>query len=749
MRKKTSIILFTCFILIVFSCLVHADTTDLTANDVILNKDGLKLVFKGLVSCRDNWVIEIETDNTSDQDFGYWVNDVQINGFNIVVTNGYCDIKKNESDIASKNYRNVISTEDLQSLNINNISSIDFSIIVCKENKWGEEIYNEPYHYNCNYELYANNTSTGDESKPTSDLKWKCSNCGTLNTTNYCGTCGIKKPGPEPAPDSTSATTMESILKPTPEPTSESTNNDSFPIVLFEQDNCTVYATGNIKVDGTKLLIDVLIDNKSDKERTIFDEYWSVNGWSVSMSYCYTVAPESKKKTQLSLSLEGIDDIITTNDVHEIKGKLHFQNTKNPNPSFGFNVVNGQIIPRVIDDTLTPKPTPEPTQTPTPEQTPDSKTTSEITNDYPITIITQRDITLRASETVQSAMTALIPAGKEIIINSVDEATGWASITYNGKTGYVKSKYVLPEDSTESSKTQKIEPTPEPTEPTPSPEPTSTPTSEPTPEPTAVLSAEQVYIPEIIVKTYNDSIEPFFKTLSGRDEVSSVKDFAEMQFRQTEKNAIAYSNKSETVFIFFGGTDRNAAADNMMIYCSLKDNNELKNIPELIAAEALSKLDSNVSFEEFGAWANDATDGSTYTCDSFDAYYKMVDNDFSQILIIRKAGNLITETGSIPESSTEPTPELTAEPTPESTPTPTPEPTKLSSEECKKIGEEYFKKNYAQIKKSDIFASGCTEDTIKGRECYNIFYFLYSQEMYSIFVDKATGEIVDVLYESP
>lgn len=143
-----------------------------------------------------------------------------------------------------------------------------------------------------------------------------------------------------------------------------------------------------------------------------------------------------------------------------------------------------------------------------------------------------------------------------------------------------------------------------------------------------------IFIPEVIIAEYNKSIEPVFKTLTGESDVSSIRDSIELFFRNTTQDSIVYANKDDSVFVFFACTDRTAVSSNMMIYCSLKENNPLKNLPEIVWAYAVSQLEVNCSFLKFGGWANDAVDGSTYVHESFDAYYKLVDYEHSQILMI-------------------------------------------------------------------------------------------------------------------
>ena len=91
--------------------------------------------------------------------------------------------------------------------------------------------------------------------------------------------------------------------------------------------------------------------------------------------------------------------------------------------------------------------------------------TLEIVSSYPYTTKTKVKVNLRASRSVRSELLAHIPAGAEITVNSVSQKSGWASIDYGKKSGYVKSEYIVLKE------VKKITVTPTPTPvPTLSPE---------------------------------------------------------------------------------------------------------------------------------------------------------------------------------------------------------------------------------------------------------------------------------------
>ena len=72
----------------------------------------------------------------------------------------------------------------------------------------------------------------------------------------------------------------------------------------------------------------------------------------------------------------------------------------------------------------------------------------------------------------------------------------------------------------------------------------------------------------------------------------------------------------------------------------------------------------------------------------------------------------------------------------------------IGIDKAKEIGKAYFDSHFAG--KGKVFMSGCQTNAapVDGHDCYNVFYFLENQDMYSIYVDKKSGEIITVIFEN-
>lgn len=146
------------------------------------------------------------------------------------------------------------------------------------------------------------------------------------------------------------------------------------------------------------------------------------------------------------------------------------------------------------------------------------------------------------------------------------------------------------------------------------------------------------FIPEKLVEKYNNSVVPIFSALLGDDsyDLSETRDFCKVSFIQTVSGTSLYTNGNQTIIFIFGSTEQDKPAPNMSFYVSLKDNSKLLNLPEFVFAYAVSELDVQCSFEDFGGWVNDAKDGDTYKTKSFSAFYEMEDEDHVNILLINE-----------------------------------------------------------------------------------------------------------------
>ena len=147
---------------------------------------------------------------------------------------------------------------------------------------------------------------------------------------------------------------------------------------------------------------------------------------------------------------------------------------------------------------------------------------------------------------------------------------------------------------------------------------------------------DSLFVPELLAITYNDSISPIFTALSlDASKVSAIEDYAKVSYYRQEGNATIYANKDQTIFFFFGSTDRYSTASNVMFYTSLEDQNPVKNLPQQAFAFAVCSLDPSCEFASFGLWINDAMDGDTYDATSFDAVYQLEPSDHSSIILVR------------------------------------------------------------------------------------------------------------------
>lgn len=77
-----------------------------------------------------------------------------------------------------------------------------------------------------------------------------------------------------------------------------------------------------------------------------------------------------------------------------------------------------------------PAPMPEPQPTPTPEPQPSCN----------YGIVTASTLNLREGASITSKIIGTIPAGK--VVKWLEEVNGWYKVDYNGKVGYVSTKYV-------------------------------------------------------------------------------------------------------------------------------------------------------------------------------------------------------------------------------------------------------------------------------------------------------------------
>ena len=104
---------------------------------------------------------------------------------------------------------------------------------------------------------------------------------------------------------------------------------------------------------------------------------------------------------------------------------------------------------------------------------------------------------------------------------------------------------------------------------------------------------------------------------------------------------LVYSDVLQNTFFFFGGASGEYdTATTAYIYCSLKDNSTLKNIPMILWASIID-MKYNGEIKETGSsfleWVNDGkTDGGTYTSPYFIASYTEEPLDNCTLLLIKR-----------------------------------------------------------------------------------------------------------------
>ena len=104
---------------------------------------------------------------------------------------------------------------------------------------------------------------------------------------------------------------------------------------------------------------------------------------------------------------------------------------------------------------------------------------------------------------------------------------------------------------------------------------------------------------------------------------------------------LVYSNiLNETIFIFGGTTSEFGTATNAYIYCSLKDDSVLKNIPMIVWASQIQykyygNLDETGS--TFLEWVNgNRKDGATFSTPYFQARYSEEPHEYCTLLLLKK-----------------------------------------------------------------------------------------------------------------
>ena len=106
-----------------------------------------------------------------------------------------------------------------------------------------------------------------------------------------------------------------------------------------------------------------------------------------------------------------------------------------------------------------------------------------------------------------------------------------------------------------------------------------------------------------------------------------------------QDGALAYSNvMRETIFLFGGVSNEYETGTSAFLYCSLKEDSVLKNVPMLIWASCI-EMGYNGKIEQTGSsfleWVNspDTKDGDMYTSPYFYALYSEEQYDHCTLLL--------------------------------------------------------------------------------------------------------------------
>ena len=141
---------------------------------------------------------------------------------------------------------------------------------------------------------------------------------------------------------------------------------------------------------------------------------------------------------------------------------------------------------------------------------------------------------------------------------------------------------------------------------------------------------------------------PFMSTLFYNEMIKNFLDLNDTQAALLQVSSdglkdgnLVYSDiLSDTIFIFGGTTNEYGTATSAYIYCSLKDNSTLKNIPMIIWASII-QLKYYGKIEETGSsfleWVNgNRTDGEIYTSPYFIAQYTEEPYDNCTLLLVKR-----------------------------------------------------------------------------------------------------------------
>lgn len=182
---------------------------------------------------------------------------------------------------------------------------------------------------------------------------------------------------------------------------------------------------------------------------------------------------------------------------------------------------------------------------------------------------------------------------------------------------------------------------------TPTPKPSPTPTANLTlsPKPTSSTinnSTESAknfeLIPEVFVNLYDTSFSALLTTIGfNSSSADIITAFAEVSFASAKDGAVIYSNSNNTVALAFKADDKYSSAESVMMYTSLKEEeNPLLNLPQFAFAALISLQTQPSDSERFLEWVNECADGKIFVGEAFYAICRHRDKDNITICVMLK-----------------------------------------------------------------------------------------------------------------
>ena len=157
------------------------------------------------------------------------------------------------------------------------------------------------------------------------------------------------------------------------------------------------------------------------------------------------------------------------------------------------------------------------------------------------------------------------------------------------------------------------------------------------PKATAVPVApdtKTVFLPNYMIRTYNDNIGSFFEVTSDADH-SFFDTYFSVTLQDSSDGKLIYENSDSMIIITYSVSDPNSIADEMTFWTSHKY--DYRNIPQFCFAWAVtSNFVDDIYDLDFFTWLNGAKNGDTFSCDAFSAVYVADPDNYSSFVLTRK-----------------------------------------------------------------------------------------------------------------